>query len=470
MNQYANIKKTTIPRAHAVFAIPLWLLLCAMITTASCASKNTAEAEHFRQHAVRDFEILSLENGIKLVVKKTDASHIRHIRIIAEGGTAFIPQEKAGLEDAVFSMMTKGSQKYSAEKIRETLFQKQASFSGSAYNDSSVLSLTCLDYYFDDLLDMLLDCFLHPSFPQKEFDELILFYKDAVQKKEHDPFSLLLQTAWKTAAENHPYRSGIMTNDSINNIHISDLVKHHAVLLNKERITVVAVGNFDSAHLKSTLDFYLGALPSLSYSKPKIPLCAVNAEAPVHLHSPAAKGTAFSAQMFSFPRPSDPDYYAACIAADLYDTVLFNVVREQYGACYSIGNSVFSSGGGLGVLTAYRISDIANIEAYIGEAKNIFRAGKVITEKDGKTGTFKTESAENMLEGAKNSRITSLYSSVDSCSGTAAQISASLITYGNPYEYLNAAEKIRNVSMQDVINAFETYWINKPSRLFVVTE
>ena len=60
-------------------------------------------------------------------------------------------------------------------------------------------------------------------------------------------------------------------------------------------------------------------------------------------------------QVVSAPSVESDDYLPSLIAADMYNDLLFNVVREHYGVCYT--PSVYISGGkaSLGMVELYKI-------------------------------------------------------------------------------------------------------------------
>src|SRR5574344_966728 len=67
--------------------------------------------------------VVTLDNGIPVYVKKNTANRILSITIAVNGGTGYLTPETSGLENALFSMMTWGSEKYSYEQLQQMQYR-----------------------------------------------------------------------------------------------------------------------------------------------------------------------------------------------------------------------------------------------------------------------------------------------------------------------------------------------------------
>lgn len=401
-------------------------------------------------------ETLSLKNGIPVYYLKNDKNRVLNLRILVEGGVSLIQEEKAGVEDALFSMFSLGSKSYTYEQIQTMFHEKSASMSGYSRKDFSQFQLNCLDYYFDDLYPVFIDGFLSPSFKQQEFEKLVTNYRQKIQQRKNDPEELLDYTMSKSVYEGHPYsRSTIPDELSIDKLTINDLKEHHAEILNANRIFVVAVGNFDKDVLLTKLNTSLGNLDKKPFVEPIIPKFEIK-QVRITEKSAAAENTAFFARTMNFPNMTDDDYEATCIAARMFDEFLFNIVREKYGICYSIGNGSTGAKAMYGMIYASRISDLTNLEPKINEAIQEFSELSI-------------KEINKRLPGFKNSYINSVFSSTVTNSGLGSLITTSKLIKGSPSAYTQTIKKINAVTALDIQSAFTKYWINSPNGFYTVT-
>ena len=74
----------------------------------------------------------NLSNKIPVYVKQIPGSQITSVYFVVKGGTSYLTPETSGLEDALFSMMILGSEKYSYSDLQNFGFNTQSSCFSSA--------------------------------------------------------------------------------------------------------------------------------------------------------------------------------------------------------------------------------------------------------------------------------------------------------------------------------------------------
>ena len=136
------------------------LLILCISAAFSAFSKSAAESA---------VETYRLKNDIPVYVRQIPDNRICAVYFVVKGGTAYLTPETSGLENAVFSMMSMGSEKYSYAEIQALEFDTQSSISSSTSRDGSVFAMTSIDSYFDRTFDCFADAFLNPLFSQREY-------------------------------------------------------------------------------------------------------------------------------------------------------------------------------------------------------------------------------------------------------------------------------------------------------------
>ncbi len=432
-------------------------------TLFSCASVPTSTSEK------KEFEHYTLDNGIPVILNKTDSSQIVTLEIAVLGGTTVMSPEFAGLEEALFNMMTMGSNLYSYDYIKQEQYSKLSGLVANAYKNGSSVGLTTIDYYFDDLLPILIDGFLNPSFGEQEYQTIMTVTMQQLQQSSQDPMSLLNETMSNTLYKDHPYQTNASaTVDSYQNITIENMKNHLASIHNAKRIAIIAVGNFDGEELVAKLNPTLGQLPSDDFTMPEIPAISPDGE-PIVQGLAAAQGTGYITCTMPSPMIGSSEEMANTIAANMFSEVLFNVVRENYGSLYSVMAQYTNSKAPFNLILGYMVSDPQNIASYIEEAKQVMASGNLISGRDATTGEFLYSTIDERLEGHKNKLLNSNFYGSQTNSDIASSMVSSLFMYNDAAEYTAFTQKVREVTAEDVQNVFNTYWMSDKMQWFAIT-
>lgn len=444
----------------ACFFLAAFVLAVQPLTAEEYAVKNSYQLESGELLEYR------LKNDIPVYVNSSVQNQVDAVYIVVEGGTVLQSPEFSGLESSLFEMMTYGSKKYPYETIKSLVYDNQSSISHYTMYCGSVLYLNCINYYLDKMLPVLLDGFLNPSFRQTEYESMMHDHFLSVQEMENDPQSILFNAVFDSVYKNSPlHTSSSVRKESLPNITVENMKALHKKILDASRIKIVAVGKFDVQKFVRTLDKTLGKLKKSGVSGLRIESGA--AEIPdekVTLYHENANGAELLAKVFVSPPVTSDDYVAACITGDIFSTVMFNVIREKYGACYTPESWVSSSFAPVGFDFGYRVSDIEHFPAYLKEAEDIMRSGKVISSVD-KTGTV-FDTLENSIEGYKNAYILRKYSSQSTSSGIASRITSSILQFGDVTSADAIPSKALSVTSDDVLRVFQKYWLDGKSCWF----
>lgn len=402
-----------------------------------------------------NIQIHKLKNNIPVYIYNNSSNSVQNIRIVVKGGATELSQENAGLEDALFNMMCNGSKKYSKEKIDKILYDKSANIEGYGKKEYSQISLSSLDYYFYDVLPLLIDGFLNPSYDEDELKNLITNYDNSIQNNDEDPQSLLMKITTDNIYDQHKYKiSATPTKNSLQNINIENLKLQHKKVLNASRIYVIASGNFNTQKLIKTLDKTLGKIKSLEYSPQKVQDVKVP-NIDIEDNCKASNGTAYRIIAYNYPTRKDKAFFSAQLAGMIYDEILYNIVREKKGSCYSVGTSVYGSTYNFGFIYGININNLDTFNEGISEAEKYFLS-------------LNEEQISKRLEGVKNSYIASIFSADKTNEGITAQILISNLIYNDPEEYKNNFNIINNVTAKDIINSFKKYYLNSNKAQFTV--
>ncbi|MCI1208996.1 MAG: insulinase family protein [Treponema sp.] len=414
-------------------------------------------------------ENYTLNNGIPVYIKKNTANRLYALDIVVTGGSNMLSPEKSGLESSLFTMMTKGSDRYPYAEIQKIEYETNIGLSSYSLNEGSLLGISCIDYYFDRTLPLLVDAFMHPAYEDQQYQLLLQSARQSIQQRKNDPSSILYETAVKQIFKNHPYETRVnVTEDSLGNITVSDMKALHKTLMDAKRISIIAVGNIDGKALVEKLNKTIGTIPALeeSFIPVSVPLQKISGD-PVVVSHPSAEGTGYIARVLALPAIDSADFIPCCIASDIYSEILFNIVREKHGACYTPGSSVYATMSPTAFEYISKASDLQNITKYMAESRDLMVQGTLIAGKN-KDGSYKFVPIDDKLEGYKNSFLNSQYASVQTNEGVASRMAVSLIRLGNTEQLDKISAKAEQVTAADIERVFKKYWVNNTSRWFAV--
>ena len=255
----------------------------------------------FYQSNIGDFETRSLSNGIKLYVKRNKGNRVLNLKLVLVGGSALVAPAKAGLEDTVLSLLSRGSASYDYERVLDFEYRTSSSISHGSGYDYSSYDLNCIDSYLPELLDLYLDGFLRPRFDLDRFRDVRNEAAQAMESRMGDPDQRARFLGAQAVFEGHPYASDPAgTPGALEAVTLDDVKAYHSSLLNADRIFLVAVGNYDVDALAAKLESALGGIPRKGFS-PALPGPARTSGAPILEAHPASEGVAYIQGYFRIP-------------------------------------------------------------------------------------------------------------------------------------------------------------------------
>lgn len=410
-----------------------------------------------------------LSNGIPVYIKNSGNGDFCSVYMVFKGGVSYLTKETSGLETSVFSMLSKGSKSYTKPELKKFFYETHGSFNYYSINAGSVFGMNCLSRYFDETFARYSEAVLSPVFPQEDYNLLVNDLRQQVQESLTDPSSMLLYYMGMMLYENHPYSAkSSVTQESIENITYDAIVSHYKTLVDSRRISIVASGGFDSSKLLSLLENAFGGIQAGKepLKSLRIPKLKVEGE-PVVLVNQNASGAAQILRAFPSPSISDPDYLTACIAAKIYSDIMYNIVREKNGMCYTPISQVTASEAPFGFEVLCNATALSGFAKALDECRSIMRSGKTISAIN-PDGSYVLEPIESRLEGYINSFITSRYSSQATVGGVALRLASSLLQYGDVTASDRKNEEVKNITVTDIERVFDIYWVKNPGRWFAV--
>ncbi len=438
-------------------SLPALAFLAIAIASPAAAQPEPA----FVRDNLPTFSTSTLSNGIPIYVKRNKANRVRSISLVLRGGSLVTPPGQAGWPKLAFSAMSRASANYPYETVAALLDGTSSTISASSQFEYSALSLNVLDKYFDRLLPIWSDMIVSPGFGETDFAQARREAELAIQSKDQNPWSVTNKLANEKYFEGHPYATNPDgTEATVGKASAVDMKAWYARNVSADRLFVVAVGDFDAAVLAAALESSLGSIPDLALGPvPSAP--AFGRGAPGRLFTQdhdQSRGIAYLRGDFAAPAPGSPDYMAANLAMRLFSDLLFAVVRDKYGAVYTPGATIRAFGANYGSVSIYKTQAADKIKAYINEAASIFSSGRCVSVDPSRPGEeSRYMRIPDALETYKRMFANDYFDAVRTNAAIAGLMIRSVISSGDPSDWIRDPARIEAILPGDVESAFAEY-------------
>ena len=190
-------------------------------------------------------ESVRLSNGLRLALGTKENLPQMCLQLVIFAGEADSPAKTPGLATFAAQMIGRGTQFLSSSDIEEDVEAMGGNFSAVAGLDCTVFSLSFLESYLDQALDLLSKMILQPTFPDREVDTVkrTLFY-DLLEKAK-DPDFVAKRQLVRLLFGNHPYRLAAHNEDVIKNFGQKELIVFFEKFYRPGNALIVLAGNLN---------------------------------------------------------------------------------------------------------------------------------------------------------------------------------------------------------------------------------
>jgi predicted Zn-dependent peptidase len=198
---------------------------------------------------------------LKIIVVKNDKLPRVSFSLVVDRDP-FLEGDKAGFVSLAGSLMRNGTINRTKEQLdKEVDFIGATLFTGATNAYASGLSK-----YSEEIISLMADVALNPSFPQEEFDKLKKQSLTGIESAKDDPNSLSSRLSNSSLYSlDHPYGE-LETEASINNITIEDCKSFYNENWSPNQAYIVVVGDIKAKKAKKLIKKYFGEWASKEVS------------------------------------------------------------------------------------------------------------------------------------------------------------------------------------------------------------
>jgi zinc protease len=312
-----------------------------------------------------------LPNGAVLIVQETAFSPAVTINIGFRAGSLDEPDDLPGLAWFLGRVIDRGTATRSADAIAEALDDRGVALKLFTNRHVIALSCTCLAEDFHDVLAVVADVAINPTFPESEIEKRRAETITAIRQDQDNTgvrASEALQMLLYGAA--HPYgRPAKGRVETVERIGRADLLAHHARRFAPATMSVAIVGDVRAADAAAVVhqafaDWQATAAPSRDV--PPVPGHASRQQTTIEIPDKSQSDIAYG---FTSITRLDPDYCSHWVMNTILGQFglggrLAENIRERQGMAYYAFSS-FDPSLGPGPLVVRAGVDPANVERAI---------------------------------------------------------------------------------------------------------
>lgn len=166
-----------------------------------------------------------LANALPIYMFSGGTQEIVRLEFIFEAGAYY--QNKKLLAQAVCSLLTEGTERFTADEISERLDYYGAYIEKYSDRDQASVVIYCLSKYIVNVIEVFEDIIKHPIFPQKELDIYLSKQKQKFKVAEQKVGEVSRKEFYNLVyGDNHPYGKVLQVED-YDNLRREDLVNFH---------------------------------------------------------------------------------------------------------------------------------------------------------------------------------------------------------------------------------------------------
>jgi zinc protease len=184
-----------------------------------------------------------LPNGLKVVVFEDKRLPIVSFRLAFRAGEANDARDATGQTSAMVSMLTEGTVNRSSKQLAEEIERLGAHLSASSNSDNIVVSASTLTFYSSDILNLMAEVVLKPTFPESELNLYKQNTLENLKFQRSQPNFLADEQISRILYGEHPYHIAAPSPENIENLNREKLIDLHARRFVPNVATFIVVGD-----------------------------------------------------------------------------------------------------------------------------------------------------------------------------------------------------------------------------------
>jgi zinc protease len=282
----------------------------------------------------------TLSNGLQVIVLEQHKLPTFSMQMIVLSGGLADPQDQPGAAQFTATLLREGTRTRNSKQIAEQVDSLGASLGAISglSSPTSTVNASGLTDNFDQIMELLADVILNPSFPADEFNKLKNRSLAQLRQQRSNPSFLATEMFQKVMYGSHPAARVSLAAEEIQRMTPEALRKFHALNYKPNNAIFAIVGDVKPAEIVAKLEKTFGAWQRGDVPRTAIPKVSETGPAKIYLVNRAASvQTNLVLGNLTIER-TDPDYYALDVMNQVVgggaSARLFLNLREDKGYTY----------------------------------------------------------------------------------------------------------------------------------------
>jgi zinc protease len=280
----------------------------------------------------------TLGNGLRVVVVEQTRLPLVSFRLAFRTGDAFDPPELPGLTDIMSDMLVEGTETRTSRQIAEEVARYGATLSAGASSDYTTVAASSLAAYAEEVLELLADVALRPSFPENELDLVKTNAQQNLIAQRAQPSFLASEAVARSLFGEHPYSVVSPTPESLEALTRELLLTRRRAKFVPNNAVLLIAGDVRRDSLLARVEELFGGWKPGEVEEPRFPSPpALEGRAVYVVNRPGSAQTNIVVANRGIRR-TDPDYFPVLVMHTILGGTasarLFMNLREEKGYTY----------------------------------------------------------------------------------------------------------------------------------------
>jgi zinc protease len=284
-----------------------------------------------------------LANNLKVVIFEDSRLPIVSFRLAFLTGNINDPLDSKGLASATTSMLTEGTKSYTSHRLAEEIERLGAHISANSSQDNTIIAASALSLYTSDILRLMTEIILHPTFPESELN---LYKQNTIENlkfQRSQPGFLADEQMSRVIYGSHPYSVTSPTPDDVEKLTREKLVEFHNQKFVPNNAILIVVGDVNRESILEEIrgifgDWKKGIVEEAKFDTPPIR----SAVAQTIVDRPGSAQSNIVLSNLAIER-GHPDFFAVLVMNQILgsggSSRLFMNLREEKGYTYGAYSS-----------------------------------------------------------------------------------------------------------------------------------
>ncbi|VAW27527.1 Peptidase, M16 family [hydrothermal vent metagenome] len=288
---------------------------------------------------MKEFETLTLNNGIRVVYKQVTTTKITHCGIAIDVGSRDESADQFGIAHFWEHMAFKGTSKRKSHHIIHSIDSVGGELNAYTTKEKIYFYTSVLDRFIDKAFDILSDITFHSIFPEKQIERERQIILEEMAMYNDTPDDAIQDDLEDQIFGKHPLGHNILGNTktvrSFTKTHFSAFINSS---IDTSRIVVSIVGNLSLAKVKKLVSKYLEPIPTFSNPKRNL-VSSVASSSHIEIEKPiqqAHVGIGIPTFNITDERRVPMAIIANLLGGSSMNTRLNMTLREKMACVYSI--------------------------------------------------------------------------------------------------------------------------------------